>query len=287
MRWQRPGLTVVARSQPVHVAARSQKCHLRGHAGQATMRRNNIARPSAAADRIDRSHRRRAGGASQSREPMDAIADAAATLVCVRSGAGGLPRPRLAAADHAARLLVSVLAALGLDAPQGGRLALRAVPHRHRGVPPLRGDRPPLSLQRVRRAGGGRGQGPPEAAAARGVPPRHRRPAAGRRRGRHRLDAVRARQARRDRLCGARSCPTSCRRTRPPTTPSSPRSRPTRSWPASSCPTTASWRMAVLALDRDAVAGAGRQAGHRRHQRDAGQGAGTASASSRTSPARR
>ena len=117
-----------------------------------------------------------------------------------RAGFVGLAWPRLTVVLV---ILVSILAGVGPDAPQGRRFALGAVPHRHRGVPPLRGDRSPISVQRVRRAGRGRGQGPPEEGAARGLPPRHHRPAAGRRRGRHRVDAVCARQAGRHRLCGA------------------------------------------------------------------------------------
>ena len=127
----------------------------------------------------------------------------AATLVCVRAGARRFHRPGMATPDRGAGDPRIDPRWLGAHAPQGRRFALRAVPHRHGRIPPLRGDRPPVSVQRIRRAGGGRRQESPEEGAARSLPPRHHRPAAGRRGGRHRVDAVGARQAGRHGLCGA------------------------------------------------------------------------------------
>ena len=185
---------------------------------------------------------RRRPARAKSREPMDATADPPRRSFAFgleRAGFLGLGWPRL---TLLLILLVSVAAGFGLTRLKVDDSLVGAVPHRHRGVPPLRGDRPPLPVQRVRRAGGGRGQGPPEAAADRGVPPRHCRSAARRRRGRPGLHALRPRQARRDRLraadrarrpAGGRRCLRRHHRRA---------ARPTRSWPASSCPTTASWR---------------------------------------------
>ena len=172
---------------------------------------------------------------------MDASADAPRRSFAFgleRAGFIGLAWPRLTVVLV---ILVSVLAGVGPHAPQGRRFAVRAVPHRHRGVPPLRGDRPPLSVQRVRRAGGGRGQGPPEEG-------RSSRPSAAPSSTCSSPTAstassrcCRRAASRTPPAMRRRSCPTSCPTGRP-TTPSSPRSRPTRSSPASSCPTTASWR---------------------------------------------
>ena len=140
--------------------------------------------------------------------PFGGMMDASVDAPPRRSFAFGLERLGLIglaapAVTVALIVLVSALAVWGLTRAAGRRLALGAVPHRHRGVPPLRGDRPALSLQRVRRAGGGGGQGPPEEAAAGGVPARHRRSAAGRRGGRPHLHAVGPRQAGRQRLRAA------------------------------------------------------------------------------------
>ena len=241
-----------------------------------------IARRGFAASCIARSGQFAAPGAAARGSPWTPLRthrDAPSRSAWSGPGLLGLAWPRLTVA--ADRLACRVAGGLGPDPAQGRRLAVRAVPHRYRGVPPLRGDRPPLSLQRVRRAGRGGGQGPAEEAAARGLPPRHHRPAARRRRGRPRLHAVGARQARRHAAMRAPIVP-------------------------DELPDGAGYDAIIEALQgqRDrrrqvpvrrrragagrararpqGGAGAGRQEGHRQHQRAAAQGAGSRPASSRT-----
>ncbi len=124
-------------------------------------------------------------------------AERSARVLCVHAGtgAGGSARPEGAASDRRAGRVVFRGRRLGCNAPEGGQLAVRAVPHRYRGIPPLRGDRSPLPFQRIRRAGGGGRQRLAEEAADRGVPPGHRRSAAGGRRRGAGLHAVGSRQA--------------------------------------------------------------------------------------------
>ena len=211
---------------------------------------------------------------------MDASVDAPR-----RSFAFGLERLGLVGLKAPAVTLAADRAVLGPggvgpDAAQGRRLALRAVPHRHRGVPALRGDRPPLSLQRVRRAGRGRGQGPPEEAAARGLPPRHHRPAAGRRRGRPHLHALGARQAGRQRLCAADRARRAARRARVRRDHRGDAGQRHRQGQVP-----VARRRAGAGRHRarpQGGAGAGRQGDHRRHRRAAAGRSWRRSASSRT-----
>ena len=204
----------------------------------------------------------------------------ATTVLRVRAGAAGPDRARGAGRHRCADRGRVRPGGVGAHPAPGRQLALGAVPHRHRGVPPLRGDRPALSLQRVRRAGGGRGQGPPEEAAAGGVPARHRRPAAGRRGGRPHLHALGPRQAGRQRLRAADRARRPARR-----------ARVRRHHPADA---RQRHRQGQVPLARRRAgagrhrarpqggAEAGRQGDHRRHQQAAAARSWRRSASSRT-----
>ena len=124
----------------------------------------------------------------------------------------------------------------------GRRLAVGAFPHQHRGVPPLRGDRPALSLLSeydvlVVVEG-------PDLLKRKQLDDLHRADdGAATHRRRLRAWCRWSRRAGRPMRRATRrpSCPTSCPKG-PPTTRSSPRSGPTTSSRASSCPTTASSR---------------------------------------------
>ena len=211
---------------------------------------------------------------------MDASVDAPRRSFAFGLERLGLVGLRAPAVTFALIVVLSALAVLGPDPAQGRRLALRAVPHRHRGVPALRGDRPPLSLQRVRRAGGGRGQGPPEEAAARGLPPRHHRPAAGRRRRRPHLHALGARQAGRQRLRAADRARRAARRAR---VRRDHRGDARQRHRQGQVPLAR--RRAGAGRHRarpQGGGGEGRQGGHRRHRRAAARRSWRRSASSRT-----
>src|SRR5574342_814031 len=96
------------------VAARSRKCHLRGHDRQATMRPPNFSRPSRSGRRCIRSTAPPLWAPAKSREPMDATADPPRRSFAFgleRAGLLSLDWPRLASF---AILLASVLAAFGL-----------------------------------------------------------------------------------------------------------------------------------------------------------------------------
>ena len=202
---------------------------------------------------------------------MDATADMPRRSLAFGLERAGYTGARLAAPHPGADRAGIGAGGVGPCPAEGRRLPVRAVPHRYRGVPPLRGDRSPLPLERVRRPCRGRGQGPPPEAADRGLPPRHRRSAAGRRRGRRGLHAVGARQARRHRLCRAhRARRSSRRRSRlqhhhrgAESQRDRRRQVPVRRWRAGT------GRAGARSQVR---AGAGRQAGDRRHQRAARQG---------------
>ena len=126
-------------------------------------------------------------------------------------------------------------------AHQGRRSAQPAVPLRHARIPAIRGGDADVSLERVRRAGRGRGQDAAGARGAReGARSRHR-PAADRRHARPDLAVLGAPAAGGRQDSGAAvsrpSCPTA-----PPTNSSSSGHEPTKSSAASCCRRTARWR---------------------------------------------